>query len=88
MHGEEIFAAASRQGIDLGSEASVGGGILVIRALTEGLAANTIQSIYGIINGTSNYILEPMTSEGQRFDVVLEEAKRAGYAEADPTRCG
>ncbi|HAP41890.1 MAG TPA: homoserine dehydrogenase [Nitrospira sp.] len=85
VHGEEIFAAASRQGIDLGFEASVGGGIPVIRALTEGLAANNIQSIYGIINGTSNYILSRMTSEGQRFDVVLEEAKRAGYAEADPT---
>ena len=85
VHGEEIFAAASRQGIDLGFEASVGGGIPVIRALMEGLAANNIQSIYGIINGTSNYILSRMTSEGQRFEVVLEEAKRAGYAEADPT---
>lgn len=85
VHGEEIFAAASRQGIDLGFEASVGGGIPVIRALTEGLAANNIQSIYGIINGTSNYILSRMTSEGQRFDTVLEEAKRAGYAEVDPT---
>jgi len=85
VHGEEIFAAASRQGIDLGFEASVGGGIPVIRAFMEGLAANNIQSIYGIINGTSNYILSRMTSEGQRFEVVLEEAKRAGYAEADPT---
>ncbi|MCS6290585.1 MAG: homoserine dehydrogenase [Nitrospira sp.] len=85
VHGEEIFAAASRQGIDLGFEASVGGGIPVIRALMEGLAANNIQSIYGIINGTSNYILSRMTSEGQRFDEVLDEAKRAGYAEADPT---
>ena len=85
VHGEEIFAAASRHGIDLGFEASVGGGIPVIRALMEGLAANNIQSIYGIINGTSNYILSRMTSEGQRFEVVLEEAKRAGYAEADPT---
>ena len=85
VHGEEIFAAASRHGIDLGFEASVGGGIPVIRALTEGLAANNIQSIYGIINGTSNYILSRMTSEGQRFEVVLEDAKQAGYAEADPT---
>ncbi|MGC3973230.1 MAG: homoserine dehydrogenase [Nitrospira sp.] len=85
VHGEEIFAAASRRGIDLGFEASVGGGIPVVRALMEGLAANNIQSIYGIINGTSNYILSRMTSEGQRFEVVLEEAKRAGYAEADPT---
>ena len=63
--------------IDLGFEAS-GGGIPVIRALMEGPAANNIQSIYGIINGTSNYILSRMTSEGQRFEVVLEEAKRAG----------
>lgn len=85
VHGEEIFAAASRHGVDLGFEASVGGGIPVVRALMEGLAANNIQSIYGIINGTSNYILSRMTSEGQRFDIVLEEAKRAGYAEADPT---
>lgn len=85
VHGEEIFAAASRHGVDLGFEASVGGGIPVVRALMEGLAANNIQSIYGIINGTSNYILSRMTSEGQRFDLVLEEAKRAGYAEADPT---
>lgn len=85
VHGEEIFDAASRYGVDLGYEASVGGGIPIIRALTEGLAANTIQSIYGIMNGTSNYILSRMTSEGQRFEVVLEEAKRAGYAEADPT---
>ena len=85
VHGEEIFAAASRQGVDLGFEASVGGGIPVIRALMEGLAANNIQSIYGIINGTSNYILSRMTSEGQQFDTVLEEATRAGYAEADPT---
>ena len=55
VHGEEIFEAATRQGVDVGFEASVGGGIPVIRALTEGLAGNTIQSIYGIINGTSNY---------------------------------
>ncbi len=85
LHGEEIFAAAARAGVDLGFEASVGGGIPVIRALTEGLAANTIESIYGIINGTSNYILSRMSHEGQSFETVLEEAKRAGYAEADPT---
>lgn len=85
LHGEEIFAAAARKGVDLGFEASVGGGIPVIRALTEGLAANTIESIYGIINGTSNYILSRMSHEGQGFEAVLEEAKRAGYAEADPT---
>jgi homoserine dehydrogenase len=85
VHGEEIFEAASRYGVDIGFEASVGGGIPIVRALTEGLAADHIQSIYGIINGTSNYILSRMTSEGQRFEAVLEQAKRAGYAEADPT---
>jgi homoserine dehydrogenase len=85
VHGEEIFEAAARYGVDIGFEASVGGGIPVIRTLTEGLAGDHIQSIYGIINGTSNYILSRMTSEGHRFEVVLEEAKRAGYAEADPT---
>ncbi|MCE9534988.1 MAG: homoserine dehydrogenase [Nitrospirae bacterium] len=85
IHGEEIFAAASSKGVDLGFEASVGGGIPVIQALREGLAANTIQSIYGIINGTANYILSRMTHEGQSFEAVLDEAKKAGYAEADPT---
>ncbi|MEO8340680.1 MAG: homoserine dehydrogenase [Nitrospirota bacterium] len=85
LHGEEIFAAASRTGVDLGFEASVGGGIPVIQALREGLAGNTIQSIYGIINGTANYILSRMTHEGQSFETVLDEAKQAGYAEADPT---
>jgi len=85
LHGEEIFAAASRTGVDLGFEASVGGGIPVIQSLREGLAANTIQSIYGIINGTANYILSRMTQEGQSFETVLDEAKQAGYAEADPT---
>ena len=85
LHGEEIFAAASHAGVDLGFEASVGGGIPVIQALREGLAANTIQSIYGIINGTANYILSRMTREGQSFEAVLDEAKQAGYAEADPT---
>jgi homoserine dehydrogenase len=85
VHGEEIFEAASRHRLDLGFEASVGGGIPVIRALMEGLAANTIVSIYGIINGTSNYILSRMTREGHGFREVLAEAQRAGYAEADPT---
>jgi homoserine dehydrogenase len=85
LHGEEIFAAASRKGIDVGFEASVGGGIPVIHALKEGLAANAIQSIYGIINGTSNYILSRMTNEGKGFADTLVEAQKAGYAEADPT---
>jgi homoserine dehydrogenase len=85
LHGEEIFEAASRKGVDVGFEASVGGGIPVIRALMEGLAGNTLQSIYGIINGTSNYILSRMTHEGHSFDAVLKDAQHAGYAEADPT---
>lgn len=85
VHGEELFEAATRHGVDLGFEASVGGGIPVIHALTEGLAANTILSLYGIINGTSNYILSRMSKEGHRFQEVLAEAQGAGYAEADPT---
>ena len=85
LHGEEIFDAAARKGVDLGFEASVGGGIPVIRALTEGLAGNTIQSIYGIINGTSNYILVEDDQEGHSFETVLQDAQDAGYAEADPT---
>ncbi|MEE9203401.1 MAG: homoserine dehydrogenase [Nitrospirales bacterium] len=85
VHGEEIFEAAARHHVDLGFEASVGGGIPVIRTLTEGLAANTVLSIYGIINGTSNYILSRMTSQGHGFQEVLAESQRAGYAEADPT---
>jgi homoserine dehydrogenase len=85
LHGEELFAAAARHGVDLGFEASVGGGIPIIRALTEGLAGNTIESIYGIINGTSNYILSRMTHEGHSFEAVLKDAQHAGYAEADPT---
>jgi homoserine dehydrogenase len=85
LHGEEIFDAATRKGVEVGFEASVGGGIPVIRALTEGLAGNTIESIYGIINGTSNYILSRMTHEGHSFQEVLQDAQQAGYAEADPT---
>ena len=85
LHGEEVFDAAARNGVDVGFEASVGGGIPVIRALTEGLAGNTIESIYGIINGTANYILSNMTHGGHSFEEVLRDAQRAGYAEADPT---
>ena len=85
LHGEEIFDAATRKGVDVGFEASVGGGIPVVRALTEGLAGNTIESIYGIINGTSNYILSRMTHGGHSFQEVLQDAQHAGYAEADPT---
>jgi homoserine dehydrogenase len=84
-HGPEIYAAASRAGVEIGLEASVGGGIPVIGTLNNALAANRILSIYGIINGTSNYILTTMTDEGRGFDEALREAQRAGYAEADPT---
>lgn len=85
LHGEEIYEAAARKGVEVGFEASVGGGIPVIRSLTEGLAGDAIRSIYGIMNGTSNYILSRMTQEGHDFDAVLRDAQQAGYAEADPT---
>lgn len=85
VHGEELFEAASRAGVDIGFEGSVCGGVPILRALTEGLAANRIQSLYGIVNGTSNFILTRMTEAGRPFDEVLAEAQKAGYAEADPT---
>ena len=84
-HGREIFALAAEKGLDIGFEASVGGGIPVLRALKEGLVANRIVSIYGIINGTANYILSKMTNEGGKFEDVLRRAQEKGYAEADPT---
>jgi homoserine dehydrogenase len=84
-HGRQIFEAATRKGVEVGFEASVGGGIPVIKALKEGLAANTIQSIMGIMNGTANYILSQMTDHGLAFDTVLKDAQAKGYAEADPT---
>jgi len=84
-HGEEIRRAAAQAGVALGSEASVAGGIPVIKTLRESLAANRILEIYGIINGTCNYILTKMREEDRAFDDVLKEAQDAGYAEADPT---
>lgn len=84
VHGEELYRAARKAGVDLGFEACVGGGIPIIRAMKEGLAANRILSIYGIINGTANYILSKMSEEKQFFSEVLAEAQRLGYAEADP----
>jgi len=84
VHGEELYRAARKAGMDLGFEASVGGGIPIIRAMKEGLSANRILSIYGIINGTANYILSKMTEEKRPFAEVLAEAQRLGYAEADP----
>jgi homoserine dehydrogenase len=84
-HGEELYAEARRRGLMLAFEAAVAGGIPLIRSVKEGLVANRITSLYGIINGTSNYILSRMTDEGQEFGRVLAEAQAQGYAEADPT---
>jgi homoserine dehydrogenase len=84
-HGEEVFEAAFKAQADLGFEASVGGGIPIIRSLSEGLAGNRLTSITGIMNGTSNYILTRMTNEGRDFSDILKEATREGYAEADPS---
>ena len=83
--GREIFAAAAKRGVEVGFEASVGGGIPVIKALKEGLATNRILSIMGIMNGTANYILTRMTNEGAFFTDVLGDAQELGFAEADPT---
>jgi homoserine dehydrogenase len=85
LHGDEIFRKAHRFGVDVNFEASVGGGIPLIRSIKEGLVANRIHSIFGILNGTSNYILSKMTDEGRNFKEVLKEAQEKGYAEADPT---
>ncbi|MBS1242468.1 MAG: hom [Nitrospirae bacterium] len=85
VHGEEIYAAADKAGVTVGYEASVAGGIPILKSLKEGLAANRIESIYGIVNGTCNYILTLMTNEGRKFDEVLKEAQAKGYAETDPT---
>ena len=84
-HGNEIFAAASAQGVMVAFEAAVAGGIPIIKALREGLTANRIEWIAGIINGTSNFILSEMRTTGASFTEVLAEAQRRGYAEADPT---
>lgn len=84
-HGLELFRAAAEHRVDLGFEASVCGGIPIIRALREGLVANRILSLTGIVNGTCNYILTKMTEAGQPFEEVLREAQAKGYAEADPS---
>jgi homoserine dehydrogenase len=85
VHGTEIFAAAREKGVVVAFEAAVAGGIPIIKALREGLTANRIEWIAGIINGTTNFILSEMRAKGLDFDVVLKEAQRLGYAEADPT---
>jgi homoserine dehydrogenase len=84
-HGKAIFDAAEKRGVEVRFEGSVGGGIPIIRAIQEGFAADRIESIHGIINGTSNYILSRMTAEGRPFDEVLRSAQAKGLAEADPT---
>ncbi len=85
VHGNEIFAAAQKKNVMIGFEAAVAGGIPIIKALREGLTANRIQWLAGIINGTTNFILSEMRDKGLSFDTVLKEAQRLGYAEADPT---
>ena len=85
LHGNEIFKAAQEKGVMVAFEAAVAGGIPIIKALREGLTANRIEWIAGIINGTTNFILSEMRDKGLSFDEVLKEAQRLGYAEADPT---
>ncbi len=85
VHGEEIFRAAEERGVDIGFEGSVGGGIPIIRSLKEGLVANRIRVLFGILNGTSNYILSEMTNGKISFQEALKKAQELGYAEADPT---
>jgi len=85
VHGNEIFAAAQKQGVMVAFEGAVAGGVPIIKALREGLTANRIEWIAGIINGTSNFILSEMREKGLAFGEVLKEAQARGYAEADPT---
>jgi homoserine dehydrogenase len=84
-HWDEIISSAQRNHVRICFEASVGGGIPLLQPLNEGLAANHFESIYGIINGTANYILTKMSEEGRNFEDVLKEAQERGYAESDPT---
>ena len=85
MHGNDIFAAAEEHGVSVLFEAAVAGGIPIIKAMREGLAANSIEWLAGIINGTGNYILTEMRDKGRQFEDVLADAQQLGYAEADPT---
>lgn len=84
-HGAELFRAAANAGVDYMFEASVGGGIPIIRGINDGLNANRIESVFGILNGTTNYILTGMTRDGLDYNTVLGRAQKLGYAEADPT---
>ncbi len=85
QHGREIFKAAHEKNVSIRFEASVAGGIPIIRSIREGFAANRIQAVYGIVNGTTNYILTQMSDKGTDFDTALKEAQDAGFAENDPT---
>jgi len=85
LHGKAIFEAARRAEVDVAFEASVGGGIPILRSLREGLAANHIESLHGIMNGTTNFVLSEMEAEGEPFEVVLKRAQELGFAEADPS---
>lgn len=85
VEGDDIFSEALKNDVSVGFEASIAGGIPIVKVVKEGLVANRILSVYGIINGTSNYILTKMTEDGVDFSAALEEAQRLGYAEADPT---
>ena len=84
VHGTEIAAAADAAGVHVGYEAAVAGGVPIVKALREGLAGNVVRRVYGILNGTSNYIMTAMRDSGAPFDDMLAEAQRLGYAEADP----
>jgi homoserine dehydrogenase len=85
QHGNEVFAAAQKKGVNVAFEAAVAGGIPIIKAIREGLSANRIEWVAGIINGTGNFILTEMRDKGRDFNDVLKEAQALGYAEADPT---
>lgn len=85
LHGQTLLPLAKENGCDIFYEASVAGGIPIIRSLADGLASDRIQKMMGIVNGTTNYILTKMSDEGRAYDEVLQEAKDLGYAEADPT---
>src|SRR5258708_17043194 len=84
-HGAELFAAADRAGVDIYYEAAVCGGVPIIRVLREGLASDRVESLVGIVNGTSNYILSTMAATRRPFADIVREAQQLGYAEADPT---
>lgn len=85
IHGRELFAEAARRNVAINFEASVGGGIPILRALREGLASDRIERMTGIVNGTCNYILDAMTRTGAKYDEALRQAQQAGFAEADPS---